>query len=140
VVGVPVSAPVALSKIAQTGMFFMVKLNSPPSAAEVAGLKKYGAPMATAVAGSPLMVREVVIVTEVPAGVALVGLPEELALPPPPHPASKAARQKPRKYRVAIPHPHRRRKTHPKNPVRQQDDDLRAFRTARAGNPAILAL
>jgi hypothetical protein len=104
----PVSWPVTALNLPQTGKFFMVKLNSPPSASEVAGVKEYAVPT-TAVAGAvPLIVGGLVFWAGVAPDVALVGLSEELALPPPPHPASNATRKKPRKYRVVIPHPQRK--------------------------------
>ena len=51
--GVPVSCPVLVSKVAQSGTLEIAKVSASPSASEAVGVKTYVLPAITLVAGDP---------------------------------------------------------------------------------------
>jgi hypothetical protein len=55
-VGVPDNWPVLVLKVAQAGLFVMLKLSASPSSSLAEGMKVYDCPAVTAVAGAPLIV------------------------------------------------------------------------------------
>jgi hypothetical protein len=81
VVGVPVSLPVVLLKLAHTGLFAIVKLSVLPSGSLADGENVYAWPATTLVAGVPLMTGGLLAGAGAAVTLMLKGPMEVLALP-----------------------------------------------------------
>src|SRR6267378_6088048 len=54
-VGVPLSEPIAMLKVAHEGMFWILKLSAPPDGSVTAGMKEKACPAVNCAAGVPAM-------------------------------------------------------------------------------------